>query len=301
MNEKGRTHLDLFSGIGGFALASRWAGFQTIGFSEIDPYSCQVLAKNFPGIPNLGDIKNINGKDYPNPKLLTGGFPCQPYSNGGLRKGSDDDRAIWPQMARIISEARPSWIIGENVLGLISLELDKVLDDLERLEYSTEAIIIPACAVDAPHKRDRIWIISHLMGNPSRSRCSESIDQFGFSESDKRCKTLEKQGYKDRATLKEGTTEAQKRGLSAHPNGIRSTTGIPREEERRQRHTEKPFDNSNRLTRGEGFCEWTTEPHFCRVGHGIPNRVDRITGLGNAIVPQIAFELMTMINQIDES
>jgi len=239
LSEKGRTHLDLFSGIGGFALASKWAGFQTIGFSEIDPYSCRVLAKNFPGIPNLGDIKNINGKDFKNPALITGGFPCQPYSNGGLRRGSQDDRAIWPEMARVISEARPSWIIAENVLGLISLELDSVLDDLENLDYSTDAIIVPACSVDAPHRRDRIWVFAYSMRNikPRAQSCRGEIGRVGGV-----CKS------------------------------------VP---------WNKPWETALREFRG--------------VDDGLSYRVDRIDSIRNAIVPQLAFEFMTMINQIDES
>jgi DNA (cytosine-5)-methyltransferase 1 len=154
------THLDLFSGIGGFAIAAQNAGFETIGFSEIEPYACAVLNKHWPNVKNHGDIKSINGIKA---DLVTGGFPCQPYSVAGKRKGAADDRALWPEMLRVIAEARPAWIVGENVAGIINMELDRVLSDLEALGYATWPLVIPACATDARHRRDRVWIVAHSM------------------------------------------------------------------------------------------------------------------------------------------
>jgi DNA (cytosine-5)-methyltransferase 1 len=146
----GRTHLDLFSGIGGFALAAASAGFQTIGFSEIEPYACKILKHHWPHVPNYGDIRNIQGVRA---DLVTGGFPCQPYSLAGQRRGASDDRALWPEMLRVIDESKPVWILGENVAGIISMDLDQVLSDLEHLGYSAWAIGVPACALGAEHRR----------------------------------------------------------------------------------------------------------------------------------------------------
>ena len=153
------THLDLFSGIGGFALAAGWAGFKTIGFCDNEPYAQAVLKKHWPDVPIHGDIKTLDGTAYRGVTLLTGGFPCQPFSNAGKRRGKDDDRYLWPQMLRVIQEARPDWIVGENVVGIIGLALDQVLSDLEKEGYEVEAIIVPACGVDANHRRNRVWIV----------------------------------------------------------------------------------------------------------------------------------------------
>jgi DNA (cytosine-5)-methyltransferase 1 len=154
------THLDLFSGIGGFALAAGWAGFETVGFCDNEPYAQAVLKKHWPNVPIHGDIKTLDGTAYRGVTLLTGGFPCQPFSNAGKRRGKDDDRYLWPQMLRVIQEARPDWIVGENVVGIIGLALDQVCSDLEAEGYEVEPIIIPACGVDAPHRRNRVWIIA---------------------------------------------------------------------------------------------------------------------------------------------
>jgi DNA (cytosine-5)-methyltransferase 1 len=158
-NEK-PTHLDLFSGIGGFALAAGWAGFETVGFCDNEPYAQAVLKKHWPDVPIHGDIKALDGTAYRGVTLLTGGFPCQPFSNAGKRRGKDDDRYLWPQMLRVIQEARPAWIVGENVVGIIGLALDQVCSDLEACGYEVEPIIIPACGVDAPHRRNRVWVVA---------------------------------------------------------------------------------------------------------------------------------------------
>ena len=159
MNEN-PTHLDLFSGIGGFALAAGWAGFETVGFCDNEPYAQAVLKKHWPNVPIHGDIKALDGTAYRGVTLLTGGFPCQPFSNAGKRRGKDDDRYLWPEMLRVIQEARPAWIVGENVVGIVGLALDQVCSDLEAEGYEVEPIIIPACGVDAPHRRNRVWIIA---------------------------------------------------------------------------------------------------------------------------------------------
>lgn len=155
-------HLDLFSGIGGFALAAQWVGgIETVAFCEIDPWARQVLAKNFPGTPIHDDVRTLKPNDYGRIDLITGGYPCQPFSVAGLRRGEEDDRHLWPVMRGIIAEAMPRMVLCENVAGHITLGLDEVLSDLESLGYSCGATIIPACAVGAGHRRDRLWIIAH--------------------------------------------------------------------------------------------------------------------------------------------
>ena len=156
-------HLDLFSGIGGFALAARWAGIETVGFCEIEEFPRKVLQKNFPGIPIHNDIRELDGEEYAGIDIITGGFPCQPFSTCGKEKGAADPRHLWPEMFRVISEARPSWVVAENVSGLVRLGLDVVQHDLESEGYASRAIMVPACAYGAKHRRDRLWIIAHSM------------------------------------------------------------------------------------------------------------------------------------------
>lgn len=157
------THLDLFSGIGGFALAAAQAGFETIGFCEIDKFCDKVLKKYWPAVINYGDIKQLNYATHVD--LITGGFPCQPFSIAGNKKGKKDERYLWPEFLRIIRQSRPAWVVAENVKGLLEMGLDNILDDLETEGYNTQAYLIPACAVGAPHKRERLWIIAHNSNN----------------------------------------------------------------------------------------------------------------------------------------
>lgn len=188
--------LDLFSGIGGFSLAASWTNqIKTVAFCEIDPFCQKVLKKHWPDVPIFDDITRLRGDDIGTADIITGGFPCQPFSCAGQRKGKADDRYLWPEMLRVITELRPTWIIGENVAGINSLfqydsfsemegkeyltpedakadfkgisertgtnSLWVVLDDLEKIGYSVQTCIIPACAVNAPHRRDRVWIVAN--------------------------------------------------------------------------------------------------------------------------------------------
>lgn len=157
----GRRHLDLFSGIGGFALAARWTGWKTIGFAETDDYANQILKRHWPDVPNHGDVRNVRGVGC---DLITGGFPCQPYSTAGKRNGESDARALWPEMLRIVGESRPAWVLGENVTGFASVALDAMLDALENLGYSCRTFDIPAASLGAWHKRSRLWIVAHADG-----------------------------------------------------------------------------------------------------------------------------------------
>jgi DNA (cytosine-5)-methyltransferase 1 len=212
-------HLDLFSGIGGFAIAAQACGYKTIGFCERELYAQQILKERFGAVladaeslhgngsadhagsignlpggqgatirqlgsaslhPSLHDnIFTLNGADYAGVDLLTGGFPCQPFSVAGKRLGKADDRAIWPEMLRVIREAKPTWIIGENVAGIVTMELDNILSDLESLGYSAWPIVIPACAVDARHRRDRVWIVAHAIGMRESQSSGSFADERG--------------------------------------------------------------------------------------------------------------------------
>ena len=158
--------LDLFSGIGGFSLGLEAAGFETAAFCEYDQEAQKVLRKNWPDVPIFSDVRTLTKQELQdngiqNIGLICGGYPCQPFSLAGERRGAEDDRHLWPEMFRLVQELRPTWVIGENVAGHINMGLDEVLADLEAAGYTARTFVIPACAVDAHHRRDRVWTVAH--------------------------------------------------------------------------------------------------------------------------------------------
>ena len=223
--------LDLFSGIGGFSLGLEWAGMSTVAMCEKDPYCRKILAKHWPDLTIHDDIRNLDGKRYAESiDLVCGGFPCQPFSVAGKRKGTNDDRHLWPEMLRVIKESRPRWVIGENVFGFINMALDDVQADLEREHYEVRKFVLPAVAVDAKHRRDRIILVAYTQ--------SERV---------------------------QGLWSGREQEPHAHER------------------QELPMCESQRPRP----AYWEAEPRICRVVDGVPNRVHRIKGLGNAVVPQL--------------
>ena len=168
--------LDLFSGIGGFSLGLEAAGpFRTVAFCEREPFCQAVLRKHWPDTPIYDDVRTIDTDGLGRIDLICGGFPCQPWSVAGKQRGAADDRDLWPVMASLIKDIRPQWVIGENVRGFINepLGLERSLSDLESIGYSAVPFVIPACAVDAPHRRDRVWIIAAQADSDSKSNGTE--------------------------------------------------------------------------------------------------------------------------------
>ncbi|WP_125588583.1 DNA cytosine methyltransferase [Companilactobacillus jidongensis] len=193
--------IELFAGIGGVALAEQTAGINVVALSEMADFPVKVLKKNFKGIPILPDVKKINkeslrkvGVDPGAIDVISGGFPCQPFSIAGKRKGTEDDRDLWPEMFRIIKEIKPDWVVGENVANFANMELDRTLSNLESVGYEARTFILPALAVGTPHQRQRTFIVAH-----SNSKRWIGLDQ----SSEERCIGKFTQSIKDKA-WKEG-------------------------------------------------------------------------------------------------
>jgi DNA (cytosine-5)-methyltransferase 1 len=339
MTEQKKTHLDLFSGIGGFALAAHWAGYATEVFCERDEYCTKILKKHWPDVPVVADIFQFDGSAYRGADLLTGGFPCQPYSCAGKRGGDSDDRALWPEMRRVIAEARPRWIVAENVPGLIGMALDGVLSDLEGEGYEVETVVLPACAVNAPHRRDRVWIVAHAAfgsDQSSQSRASQRAlsgrdEKSDGDVADPSFILFDGSGDTRQEWRNELTDGGQvlahardprpsRSGSDAQPEGTQQQPGdghpetpgtvahAYREplgratESRRQRDRGQFIAGLGRVADGlparlDGH--FAREPAIPRVATGVPNRTARLKALGNAIVPQVAYQILQAINAGD--
>ena len=363
-------HVDLCSGIGGFALGFHWAKLsEPVLFCDTEPWCRQILNKNFPNIPIATDVKELANdpeRFVPDHEILSCGYPCQPFSVAGLRKGEEDDRHIWPSIFRIITHKRPSWVVCENVYGHVALGLDKVLFDMESQGYATRTFIVPACAKNAPHRRDRLWIICKNVGDTEsrgRGEFRESSEKkgnencqidrgqsvgssgvrtnVGDTEYNGSSATEIRRGDQENAggsQKREIETEQSQRtsGRGDHEvmadteclgweqrsevkgeldrerspdqsdfssegcRGSRSSTSLADTESKglqgwSQDTTEysKWIEESSSWNKsfGEETNIWNVEPNVGRVAHGISKRVDRLKGLGNAIVPQIAMQI----------
>lgn len=270
-------HASLFSGIGGFDLAAEAAGMQNVFSVENDAHCDKVLRKRFPNVRRFHDITEFDGREYAGAiDVLSGGFPCQPFSVAGNRKGKEDDRALWPEMLRVIREIRPTWVLGENVPGIINMELDSVLSDLEGESYEIQAFIIPALSQDAKHRRDRVWIAAHSAG----------VERTA--------------GAEEQGVLQRMPADGKERSYTGGSGEAQSETIIPNADGNRLQGKWQKSNNARQAglynrEAGRKAYQWPTEPCVGRVAHGVPNRVDRLKSLGNAIVPQIAFQLFRMI------
>ena len=169
------THLSLFSGIGGLDLATEWAGIETVGQCEWAEYPTKVLEKHWPDVPRWKDIRTLTGESFyertgkRTVDIISGGFPCQPFSVAGKQRGKEDDRYLWPEMVRVIKELRPTWVVGENVAGIVRMALPDILSELETCGYRTRTFLIPACAIGARHRRYRVAIVGYSEHNGSSS------------------------------------------------------------------------------------------------------------------------------------
>jgi DNA (cytosine-5)-methyltransferase 1 len=395
-------HVDLCSGIGGFSLGFQWANLsKTIMFCDTEEWCRKILNQNFPNIPIATDVKELANdaeRLVPDHDILTAGYPCQPFSVAGKRQAEKDDRHIWPYIFRIITSKRSPWVVLENVYGHVALGLDKVLADLESEGYSTRTFIVPACSKNAPHRRDRMWIIARNVAYSIGGRCEERDTESEEVSRSLRTSSRDRDGETLGNTSSGGRGELRDRG-GEEGNGSgeatqSSSTSSIRTDERghdetlayskclgwEQRTTEQEeFDRerspdqldfsgegfgrsrtsshvadtsseglqgrnidptirkgrekesqlgnesggaredvantnrqrgrggstrredaedawkSSRIREDEGI--WFTEPNVGRVAHGVSKRVDRLKGLGNAIVPELAMQIGLAIKE----
>ena len=187
------THLSLFSGIGGLDLAAEWAGIETVGQCEWAEYPTKVLEEHWPDVPRWKDIQTLTGDNFyertgrRTVDIISGGFPCQPFSVAGKQRGKEDDRYLWPEMVRVIKELRPTWVVGENVAGIVRMALPDILSELEACGYRTRTFLIPACAVGARHRRYRVAIVGYSEHNGlSSAAVAGGVETTGGGEQERK-------------------------------------------------------------------------------------------------------------------
>ena len=291
----------LFSGIGGLDLGLERAGMKVVWQSEIDPYACKVLKKHWPEVPNHGDIKQIDWRAVEPVDVICGGYPCQPFSTAGKRQGTDDPRHLWPWVRTAISELRPRYAILENVRGHLSLGGLQVVGELAEIGYDAEWRIVSAAGVGAPHRRDRIIIVAYpteLFSNGGNNNArvsmeSQTISQFGNSSGSENVahSNNSRGGTSERGIDTNRSQEIQEWeniaqfGVGGCSTSLADTNGGRQQECDAQKRIISIFDQ---ICAGEYASQWKVEPELGRVADGIPNRVDRLRGLGNAVVPQVA-------------
>ena len=271
--------LDLFSGLGGFSLGLERTGhFETVAFCDNDKYSNLLLQKHWKGVKIYNDVKELKGeeiiKEHGTIDIVVGGFPCQPFSIAGARKGTDDNRHLWPEMFRIIKELKPRWVIGENVKGLVNLQnglvFETVCTDLEGEGYEVRAFNIPAAGVGAPHRRERIWIVAN-----SRRTLRQGTELREKNEDE---------------TRKENADQHQ-RSNSPSKSNVANANSERQQEQCRTESVQKEGNEPQRSSSQARHAGWESEPDVGRVANGIPGRVHRLKALGNSIVPKIAEEI----------
>jgi DNA (cytosine-5)-methyltransferase 1 len=382
-------HVDLCSGIGGFALGFEWAELsKPVLFCDIEPWSRQILAKHWPDVPIADDVKELANDPTriihaigDRPSILTAGYPCQPFSQAGQRRGSEDDRHIWPEIFSIVQQVRPDWIVCENVSGHITMGLNEVLSDLaDKANYAVQTFHLGAVSVDAPHRRMRLWIVARNVDDTKSNRNKGRLSQIPrtnerapkpkkqyenaakqFDDAGKHTSILadtdrlnrravqEPQGRRKENPIKRQSpsnsssdvadaqsvrtgksrhahkTEGSTESSATQPNGSSADVAdaqskrleddgrcgeLGRERDRRRVPTQsggekrsntwKPRSEICRMV--DGIPYWVDEPRdIPRVSQGVPNRVQRLKGLGNAILPQIAMRIGQTIKAVQDA
>ena len=352
------THGSLFSGIGGFDLAAEWMGWENVFHCEIAEFPRKVLKYHFPKSICYEDIKKTDfTKHRGKIDIISGGFPCQPYSNAGKRKGKEDDRHLWPEMLRVIREVQPRFVVGENVSGLLTwnngMVFHEIIADLENEGYETQAFLIPACATNAPHRRDRVWFVAHSNGTEQGNDIRENIGEEGeiwwgkegnvfgelrsdgittdtdngsglrntvqtrrteFEElydspsnaADTESKRTWEQSSKDRGREDRRFDNNGKEGNVADTNS-RRIQGYRGKSKDNKFQTNEFNKNDNKRQSRMDWENFPTQSPVCGGDDGIPTELDGITfskwrnesikGYGNAVVPQVVYQIFKAIEQ----
>jgi len=280
--------LSLFAGIGGFDLGLERAGMECVGQVEIDPFCQKVLAKHWPDVKRMTDIRDVKGDEFGPVDLISGGYPCQPFSVAGKRGGEEDDRYLWPQAHRLVAAIRPVWCLFENVAGHIHLGLDRVLSDLEGEDYTVWPLLIPACAVAAPHRRERLWIMAHN-ARIFAERQEQRSKRQRVGASGKPLSVADDAGEQRSGSSTPEPREHQT--AQEPPRGCGGSVALTESQRWQQGNKDGggrgQGSGTEQRARPGGGCRWLPEPAVGRVAHGVPSRVDRLRSLGNAVVPQV--------------
>lgn len=340
-------HISLFSGIGGFDLAAEWMGWTNIVSCEINEFGNKVLEHYWPNAYHHRDVKTLTlekinkelGENWRTDDIiLTGGFPCQPYSSAGKQKGKEDERHLWPEMLRVIREIKPKYIVGENVAGLLSwsggLVFDEVHSDLEAEGYEVQAVVIPAAAVNAPHGRDRVWFVAQSNGSSNGANKLRSLRQkdgevdgertqaihnaFGSDGNERTTPNSNSNGLHTsdsghEINTSEGRLNAQRDADEMGESNVFNTQRIGRTEKRNDHGVtekaqqkecgQKQFSGTN--SSQDRWSNFPTVSPVCSRNDGLSNRLDGITfpkwrkesikAAGNAVVPQVVYEIFKAI------
>lgn len=313
------THASLFSGIGGFDLAAEWLGWDNIFNCEIDEFCTKVLNYHFPNATHYGDITSTDFTIHRGEiDVLTGGFPCQPFSLAGARRGTEDDRFLWPQMYRAICEISPRWIVAENVRGILTQQggvvFERVWSDLENAGYECQAFLIPACSVGAPHRRERVWFVAHRAdaGFEGMREWTEQVSsRLATSDTNLNGQRI--------GACKSFTIERSCRASNIGTDGAKEVVanakckGLERAD-KSQRQERGVWECVRRHSSGrdiQDFADFPTQSPVCSGDDGLSPRLDAITfpawrresikAYGNAIVPQVFYQIGLTINEYENT
>jgi len=282
-------HGSLFSGIGGFDLAAEWIGWENVFHCEWMDFPRKVLDYYWPDADSLTDITKTDFKKYADKiDILTGGFPCQPFSTAGQQKGKDDERYLWGEMLRAIQEIKPTFVIAENVAGILSIDgglvFEQVCLDLETKGYEVQPIVIPVAAKNAPHRRDRVWFVATNTLSVRLQQCQNGTEMEGGQREIRRERNQFANGVKTNGKVSNFT----------------NTSSIRLQGFKKEKKRQYSVD-------GNTWHIFPTKSPICGGDDGLPSELDGITfskwrnesikGYGNAIVPQVAYQIFKAIEQ----